>query len=143
MSLVDFLSILNVNESAMGVWVNADNPMEDYLVGYPDDVLEGWVYLGSLWELSFAQQSRRKGLESFLGFHPALSRINDKLEVSFYGKDVILSVCGIFYEWCCGNLDPKFNRWLDEQIDRECDNRAYHCADYFVQDFFSNIPGHT
>lgn len=110
-SLQDYLQQLNSAESQWGIWVNPENPTEEYRIGQycfeNGGMADSWVCVGSLENLSFGFQSTYDAIKQF---------IEDSDDAVVYnGKVVKVNAKGILEAYSSGLLDEDFQEFLESE----------------------------
>lgn len=111
-ALASYLQSLNSAESQWGVWVNPENPTEEYRIGqyiFENGGLDdGWVSIGTLESLSFGYQSTIDAIKEYL-------EDNETSGFEFEGKTVRYSVGGIVDAYSEDSLDDAFRTFLESE----------------------------
>lgn len=127
--LLDYLKGLNSAESQWGIWVNPENPQDEYRVGQycfeNGGVKDDWIHIGSLDDLSYGFQSMSEAIESYL------SNLDC---VQFKGRKVRVNKKAIVEAWSNGSLDDEFREFLESEAEAVKEVWADCEASAFVYD---------
>lgn len=113
-ALQSYLQSLNTSESQWGLWVNPENPTEEYRIGQycfeNGGIKDDWVCVGSLDKLSFGFQSDSEALETFLEQNDGGLDYND--------RKVLFNKQGLLDAWSNDSLDEEFRSFLEAEIEK-------------------------
>jgi len=126
MNLTQYLAELNAADPQWGIWVNPENPEEEYRVGQVFEnggVLDDYVFIGSLDDLSFGFQSVDEIL-NFIFREEGFKNLNERK-----GN---VSLDGIKEAYSEGRLDPEFQSDLEDKIESIWNVWSQEEASYFV-----------
>jgi hypothetical protein len=108
--LVKYLANLNSADSQWGVWVNPENT-DEYRIGQfqfeNGGILDNWICIGSLDRLSFGYQSQSDAIAQYLQ--------DENSRIKYKDRYISVSIKGIVEAYSNGNLDDKFQAFLEEE----------------------------
>ena len=127
-ALSEYLSQLNSTDSQWGVWVNPENPTEEYRLGqYCFDnggVADDWVCIGSLDNLSFGFQSESDAFDDCFKVSP----IFDGTEYQNQAKDEVYEL------YLQQDLPPVLQKKVEGYIENWQSEASEWEADCFVEE---------
>lgn len=127
--LVDYLASLNSAESQWGIWVNPENPEEEYRIGQNcfdnGGIVDDWIKIGDLDDLSFGSQSTEEAFQEAA----TLAMPNG----TKFNKEALYSA------FCENRLPPKLQKNIQESIDSIHEEWSKIEAEFFVAEKMPEI----
>ena len=137
-ALKDYLKTLNSSDSQWGVWVNPENPTEDYRIGqfiFDNGGLDdGWVRAGSLENLSFGFQFERDAFASWISGGQSEHISTLTRTISFNDRDVHVNPEALYEAYTEGKLDKAFAGFIENELQ----DITAEWADLAAEDFVEN-----
>lgn len=117
----NFLQQLNSAESQWGIWVNPENPTEEFRTGQfcfeNGGIRDGWVCIGSLDKLSFGFQSNQDAFASWVSEGRSDSLSSDIESITYRNKRVDINPEALYEAWCNGDLDSEFAEFISKEVE--------------------------
>lgn len=141
-TLQNYLKSLNSAESQWGVWVNPENP-EEYRVGQSifenGGLLDGWICIGTLEDLSFGFQSTHDAFASWVS-GGASEAMPDGVKTIYYeGKEIRVQPQAFYEAWVERRFVKEFTDFVTEQVDNICDEWSELAAEDFIDNKLPEI----
>lgn len=137
-ALRDYLKTLNSSDSQWGVWVNPKNPTEDHRIGQycfeNGGLLDGWILIGSLENLSFGFQSESDAFASWISDGQSEHISTLTRTISFNDRDVHVNPEALYEAYTEGKLEKAFAGFIDNELQ----DITTEWADLAAEDFVEN-----
>lgn len=121
-SLQNYLQQLNLAESQQGIWVNPENPTEEYRIGQycfeNGGINDNWVCIGTLDDLSFGFQSGYSAFACWVsgGINSeSMPRSNQK--ITYKGRSITVNPLALYEAWTDGSVDEEFAAFIQKEVD--------------------------
>lgn len=141
MTLKEYLSQLNSTQNQYGIWVdpkNSDNYRIGQFIHENGGLIDGWVGIGSLENLSYGSQDLDEALDYILSSHRG-SRNSEYTEFLFNGKIVRCHRESIKRAYEHDLLAPQLAEFLRKEVETVCQIWAVEEASNFVDDILPEI----
>lgn len=130
--LQEYLQQLNSAETQWGIWVNPDNPTEEFRTGQflfeNGGLRDGWVCIGNLEELSFGSQSTYDAFEEYLK--------QNRNVIRYGGRTVKVNPRSLLDAYSSGNLSEGLVEFLED----EASDIEEEWAEVEAENFVENEP---
>lgn len=139
--LVQYLSELNTSDTSWGLYLNPDN-IDQYRIGQNcfdnGGLLDNYIFIDNLSNLSFGHQSEREALESILDFNTS-SEDRCKATLTYNEKKVVVKKDKLLELYFEDKLDKDFYQFLQNQIHDLMQIWSEWEAEFFVNDTLPEI----
>ena len=133
--LLKYLVNLNSGETMWGIWINPENPEEEFRIGNNTlengGIIDNWRKIGNLESLSFGYQSEENALKIVLGggikFKGHLLNL-DRVNFEYF-----------FNAYLEGRLDSELQQHLEKQVADICRTWAEEEASIFIAEMLAEI----
>lgn len=134
MNLVQYLTQLNTSDTSWGLYLNPDD-INQYRIGQlcfdNGGLLDDYIFIDNLSNLSFGFQSEREALESIL--------TTDKTTLIYNKKKVVVKKDTILELYFEGKLDKDFYEFLKNQVEEIMSIWSIWDADFYVNETLPEI----
>ena len=134
MDLVQYLSQLNTSDTSWGLYINPED-VTQYRIGQlcfdNGGLLDDYIFIDNLSNLSFGFQSEREALESIL--------TTDKTTLIYNKKKVVVKKDTILELYFEGKLDKDFYEFLKNQVEEIMSIWSIWDADFYVNETLPEI----
>lgn len=134
--LINYLAELNTADNSWGLYVDPKN-IDNYRIGQicfeNGGILDNYIFINTLDNLSFGFQSIREILESYLNSSNGIG------EFIYKGKKSKCNVETIINAYFEEKLDKEFHQFLKDDINSICNMWSLWEAENFVEEKLPNI----
>ena len=137
MDLVQYLSQLNTSDTSWGLYLNPDN-INQYRIGQlcfdNGGLLDDYIFIDNLSNLSFGHQSERDALESILG-----TSDKEKTIIIYNSRKAFIKKNKILELYFEGRLDKDFYEFLKKEVEEIMNIWSIWEAEFYVNETLPEI----